>query len=144
MSATNRDVGPILYICQRKRVRVCYGVLGAAIMQRVGRNDAKPGDYAQATVTMIKAYFKHEGPGGICPTASWAVDCETKCPIGYGDPGAQNPNFDPNWSQQTPLYSDVEEFLKWLDATAPGWHNELQSTWQWISQKPTSRRRKST
>jgi hypothetical protein len=121
MSVTNDDVGPVVQICQQHRHRVRYGVLGAAISTRVGNPKALPKNYEQATVAMINAFF-----GGMCATASWVVD-ETGFPTGYGAP--PNVNFDPNWSTATPLHNTVSDFLVWLDATAPGWDANLQSSY---------------
>jgi hypothetical protein len=121
MSVTNVDVGPVVQICQQHHHRVRYGVLGAAIITRVGHPNARPQDYAQATVTMLNTFFS-----GMCASASWVVD-ETGFPTGYGMP--PNPNFDPNWSTTTPLLGTVAGFLAWLDTTAPGWDANLQSTY---------------
>ena len=121
MPVTNLDVGPVVQICQRNRHRVRYGVLGAAISTRVGHPNARPQDYANATVAMINTFF-----GGRCASASWAVD-ELGYPTGYGMPPSLN--YDPYWSNTTPLSDTVTEFLAWLDATAPGWDANLQSTY---------------
>ena len=121
MPVTNADVGPVVQLCQQHRQRVRYGVLGAAISTRAGNPNAQPQNYAQAAVTMINTFF-----GGICPAASWVVE-ETGLPTGYGAP--PNANFDPNWSAATPLHNTVAGFLAWLDATAPGWDANLQSTY---------------
>jgi hypothetical protein len=121
MPVTNDDVGPVVQICQQHRHRVRYGVLGAAISTRVGNPNAVPQNYAQATVTMINTFF-----GGMCPSASWVVD-DTGRPTGYGAP--PNASFDPSWSAVTPLHDAVADFLAWLDAVAPGWDVNLQSSY---------------
>jgi hypothetical protein len=121
MPVTNADIGPVVQICMQHRQRVRYGVLGAAISNRVGNPNAEPQNYARATVTMINAFF-----GGPGPAASWVVD-ETGFPTGYGGP--PNHNYDPNWHSETPLHDVVDGFLAWLDATAPGWDAGLQSTY---------------
>ena len=121
MPVTNLDVGPVVQICQQYRHRVRYGVLGAAISTRVGNPNAIPHNYANATVAMINAFF-----GGTCASASWVVG-EEGYPVGYGMPPSQD--YDPNWSDTTPLAGTVTGFLSWLDATAPGWDANLQSTY---------------
>lgn len=120
MPVSKADIGPVVRICQQHRQRVRYGVLAAAISERAGNPNAQPNNYAMAAVTMINAFF-----GGICPAASWVVE-ETGFPTGYGAP--PNANFDPHWSVTTPLHNTIAGFLAWLDSTAPGWDNDLQST----------------
>lgn len=121
MPVHNADVGAIVQICQQHHQRVRYGVLGAAISERVGNPNALPQNYAQATVTMIYAFF-----GGVTPAASWVVD-NTGVPTGYGT--HPNSNFDPNWHLATPLHDTVTGFLAWLDKTVPGWDGNLQSAY---------------
>jgi hypothetical protein len=120
MPVSNLDVGNVVNILATHHHRVRYGVLGAAISNRAGNLTALPEHYAQATVTMLNAFF-----GGRCPAASWVVD-ETGFPTGYGAP--PNPSYDTAWNANTPLHDDVQAFLAWLDATAPGWDAHLHST----------------
>jgi hypothetical protein len=121
MPVTNADVGPVVQLCQQHHHRVRYGVLGAAISTRVGNPNALCNEYANATVTMINKFF-----GGRCPTAAWVVN-DTGFPKGYGTP--PNANFDSNWAETTPQHDTIAGFLAWLDATAPGWDANLQSTY---------------
>lgn len=121
MPLKNVDVGAVVQICQQHRHRVRYGVLGAAISARVGNPAADPQNYANATVTMLNAFF-----GGRCPAGSWVVD-ESGYPVGYGIP--PNELYHPNWNNSTPLHDDVDGFLNWLDATVPYWDENLASTY---------------
>ena len=120
MPVSTADVGLVVGICARQRHRVCYGVLGAALSTRAGNADARPGNYGVATGGMVSRCF-----GGMGPVASWAV-AVNGYPTGYGNP--PNSNYDPTWSTQTPLHTDVEEFLEWLDQVSPGWDGGLQSS----------------
>jgi hypothetical protein len=114
------DVCKVLRICQTARVRVRYGVLGAAIIRRAGRPNAQARHYGQATATIIDAHFDGKGP-----IASWAVGRDGH-PTDYG--ALTSPPYDPNWTAKTILYNDVPTFLKWLDQAVPGWDRDLQST----------------
>jgi hypothetical protein len=118
---TNVDVGRIVKICQTGGRRVRYGVLGAAISTRVGHPNARPQDFAQATVTMLNTFF-----GSKCASASWVVD-ETGFTADYGQP--PNELFDPDWSREAPVFDDVQNFLAWLDRASPDWDDQLQSTY---------------
>lgn len=119
MSVSNFDLGTVVNILAQSRHRVRYGVLGAAIATRVGHPAALPGNYGNATVTMLNSFF-----GGRCPAASWVVS-EDGFPEGYGNP--PGPLYDADWNVNTPLHDDVQEFLDWLDANAHGWDANLQS-----------------
>lgn len=121
MPVSNVDIGHVVRILAGHRRRVRYGVLGAALSTRAGNPDARPGNYGNATVTMLNAAF-----GGMCPVASWVVN-DSGFPEGYGDP--QNPLYDPAWSTATPLHDDVGQLLAWLDANALGWDAKLRSTY---------------
>jgi hypothetical protein len=114
------DVCKVLRICQRARVRVRYGVLGAAVMRRVGNRNAEARGYGQATARIIDTHF-----GGQGPIASWAVGRDGR-PTGYGIP--PNPPYDPRWSENRILYEDVPTFLAWLDETDLGWDDDLGSS----------------
>lgn len=129
MALHHNDVGAICAILAQpnNRVRVRYGVLGAALRTRVGHPNAFPGHNAQATVTLLKTHFGHPGdPSGRCPVASWVVG-ENGYPSGYGLP--PNASYDPAWTDNSPLYQGVAVFLEWLDTHAPGWDAHLQSTY---------------
>ena len=126
MGVSNVDVGLVTRICYQNKHRVCYGVLGAALSDRVGNPDAQPLNFGVATGGMVRACF-----GDPMPVASWVVAVKTGCPRGYGPPPpAPNPNFDPTWSTGSPLHKKVKEFLEWLDKVEPGWDANLQSTYE--------------
>lgn len=121
MPVSNVDVGHVVGILAAHRRRARYGVLGAALSRRVGNPNARPGNYGNATVTMLNTFF-----GGMCPAASWVVN-DSGYPEGYGNP--LNHLYDPAWSLSTPLHDDMDELLQWLDANSPGWDVNLQSTY---------------
>ena len=128
MGVSNVDVGLVTRICYQNKERVCYGVLGAALSERVGNPDAQPKNYGMATGKMVRACF-----GDPKPVASWVVDVNgyplPRDPtIGYGEPpNPPNEKYDRAWSTDTPLHEDVKEFLEWLDKVSPGWNANLQS-----------------
>ena len=110
MPVSNLDVGNVVNVLAQHQHRVLFGVLGAAIGTRAGIPAALPGNYGQATGTMVRTFF-----GGPSPAASWVVD-ETGFPPGYGfPPNPPNQNYDPAWNANTPLHDDVQAFLGWLD-----------------------------
>ncbi len=128
MAVSNVDVGLVTRICYQNKHRVCFGVLGAALSERVRNPDARPGNFGMATGAMVRAFFG-ETP---MPVASWVVDVSGYPPRDlYGDlPNPPNENYDRAWSTLTPLHEDVKEFLEWLDRVSPGWDTNLQSTYR--------------
>ncbi len=125
MPVSSQDVGMVVRVCAQHCVRVTYGVLGAALSQRAGNPAARQQDYGNATGAMVNKAL------GVGPVASWAVGVNGfPSHPDYGTP--PNSNYDQTWSINTPLYHDlyheVQRFLNWLDATAPGWDSHMQST----------------
>ena len=91
MGVSKVDVGLVTRICYQNKHRVCFGVLGAALSERVRNPDAEPGNFGMATAAMVRAVF-----GEPQPVASWVVADETGCPTDYGPPPPPpNPNYDP-------------------------------------------------
>ncbi len=112
----------VVEICAQHHHRVRYGVLGAAIIRRVDNIAARSRDYGRAIGTIMNTSFE------VGPLASWVVGVNGfPTNPDFGD--FPNPNYDSAWSVHTPLHNDVQVFLDWLDATAPGWHTHLQSTY---------------
>jgi hypothetical protein len=129
MGLSEHDVVPITRICAKNKNRVSYGVLGAAIMTRVGHPAPSPGSYGQATAGHVSANFNP------CPVASWVVRARGAHrgfpPVGlYGlPPNPPNTRYDTAWTVNTPFHTSVQLFLDWLDRIAPGWDANLQSTY---------------
>jgi hypothetical protein len=116
MPVTTQDVGHVVTLLAGAHHRATYGVIGAAIITRVGHPGALPGNYGQSTGQSVNRFFN-----GKCGAASWAV-AVNGFPTDYD--AAQ---YDPAWNTNTPLHADVQTFLDWLDDTFPGWDGHLVS-----------------